>query len=134
MMMHSVLCLMIIQEYKVTQKMKNIIIKNGISRKRISQAGFFLRLMTGSWCNWEKGNKYKVGNTVNYQHNQYKKLNKGECISIGSPHHSKGDSLYSDGIAWRYIGKGINKTSNIYNIYVKNVQLRRWETNSKNYE
>ncbi len=103
--------------------LKNIIIKNGISRKRIPQAGFFLRLMTGSWCNWEKGNKYKVGNTVNYQHNQYKKLNTGECISLGPPNHSKGDSLYSDGIVWRYIGKGVNKTSNIYNIYVKNVQL-----------
>lgn len=106
-----------------TQDIRNIVIKNGVSRKRYPQAGFFLRLMTGSWDDWSKGNKYNIGNTVNCQGRQYKKLNKGEMVSWEYPSHLKGDSLYPDGIIWRYLGNGTNKTSNIYNLSVFNVTL-----------
>ena len=106
-----------------TQDIRNIVIKNGVSRKRNPQAGFFLRMMTGSWDNWEKGNKYNIGNTVNCQGRQYKKLNIGEMVSLECPSHLKGDSLYPDGIIWRYLGNGNNKTSNIYNLSVFNVRL-----------
>jgi len=102
---------------------KNVIIINGISRKHNPQSGFFIRLMTGSWNNWKMKNKYNIGNTVNYKNNQYKKINKGESVSLDFPSNLHGDSLYSDGIIWRYIGKGNNITSNIYNIFVINIKI-----------
>lgn len=105
------------------QDIRNIVIKNGISRRRDRQSGFFVRFMTGSWEDWEKGNKYKIGNTVNYKNQQYKKVNEHELFSFDCPIHTDGDSLYPDGIVWRYIGKGNNKTSNIYNISISNVRL-----------
>ena len=106
-----------------TEDSRNITFKNGISRKRKNQCGFFLRLMTGSWKEWQKGNKYRIGDITNYDGKQYKKINKGELVSIDHPHQLTRDSLYSDGIVWRYIGEGDNKTSNIYNVNVQNVRL-----------
>ena len=106
-----------------TEDSRNITIENGISRKRNNQCGFFLRLMTGSWKEWEKGNKYRIGDITNYNGKQYKKINKGELVSLDYPRQSTGDSLNSDGIVWRYIGEGTNKTSNIYNVNVLNVRL-----------
>ncbi len=106
-----------------TADIRNIEIKNGISRARTPQSGFFLRLMTGSWQQWKKGNKYNVGHTVNFQNRQYKKLNSGKIVSQVPPVHLHGDSLYPDGIIWRNIGKGNNKTSNIYNLRLSNIKL-----------
>ncbi len=106
-----------------TEDSRNITIENGISRKRNNQCGFFLRLMTGSWKEWQKGNKYKIGDILNYDGKQYKKINKGELVSLDFPRQLIGDSLYSDGIVWRYIGEGTNKTSNIYSVYVLDVRL-----------
>lgn len=106
-----------------TKDIRNIEIKNGISRARDPQSGFFLRLMTGSWEQWKEGNKYNIGHTVNFKNRQYKKLNRSEIISQFPPIHLTGDSLYPDGIIWRYIGEGNNKTSNIYNIRLSNITL-----------
>ncbi len=74
-----------------TQDIRNIIIKNGISRKRKNQSGFFVRFMTGSWLDWYKGNKYKIGHVVNYKSKQYKKTNGDELISSYPPAHINGD-------------------------------------------
>ena len=71
----------------------------------------------------KKGNKYNIGHTVNYKTHQYKKLNSGKLVSTECPCQLNGDSLYSDGIIWRYIGEGVNKTSNIHNISVFDVKL-----------
>ncbi|HVO76210.1 MAG TPA: hypothetical protein VMT35_19455, partial [Ignavibacteriaceae bacterium] len=106
-----------------TEDSRNITIENGISRKRNNQCGSFLRLMTGSWKEWQKGNKYRIGDITNYNGKQYKKINKGELVSLDCPRQLGGDSLYSDGLVWRYIGQGTNVTSNIYNVYVLNVRL-----------
>lgn len=105
------------------QDIRKVTITNGVSRKRFPQTGFFLRLMTGSWEDWKKGNKYNIGHTVNYKTHQYKKLNSGKLVSTECPCQLNGDSLYSDGIIWRYIGEGVNKTSNIHNISVFDVKL-----------
>jgi len=105
------------------QDIRNIVIENGISRKRNTQSGFFVRFMTGSWEDWKEGKKYKVGHTINFKNLQYKKVNQAELTSFESPNHLNGDRLYSDGIIWRYIGEGTNKTSNIYKIYISNVHL-----------
>lgn len=106
-----------------TEDSRNITIENGISRKRNNQSGFFLRLLTGSWKDWQKGNKYRIGDITNYDGKQYKKTNKGELVSLDFPCQLNGDSLYSDGIVWKYIGEGTNITSNIYNVHVLNVSL-----------
>lgn len=106
-----------------TEDSRNITIENGISRKRNNQVGFFLRLQTGSWKEWEKGNQYRIGDITNNNGRQYKKINKGVLVSVDFPLHLTGDSLYSDGIVWRYIGVGTNTTSNIYKVYVLNTKL-----------
>lgn len=103
---------------------RNIIIKNGVSKKRNDQSGFFIRFMTGSWLDWQKGNQYNIGHVVNVSNIHYKKINSGELVSTICPSHAYGDSLYSDGINWRYLGMGNNRTSNIYNILVSNVKLK----------
>jgi len=106
-----------------TADSKNIIFQNGISRKRNNQVGFFLRLMTGSWKEWRKGNNYRIGDIANYNGKQYKKINEGVLTSFDYPTQIAGDSLYPDGIVWRYIGEGTNTTSNIYNVSVSGVRI-----------
>ncbi len=106
-----------------TKDIKNIIIKNGVSKKRKEQTGFFIRFMTSSWLEWQNKNKYNIGNIVNVNNLQYKKVNPGEMVSTLRPNHELGDSLYLDGIFWRFLGKGNNKSSNIFNISVSNVNL-----------
>lgn len=106
-----------------TQDSSNITIKNGISRPYPGQAGFFLRLNTGSWLDWASGNTYQIGDVVVNASNHYKMQNAGPTVASNAPVHTSGNVTGADGIQWRWIDAGTNYTTNIYNVTVDNVNI-----------
>lgn len=106
------------------QDISNITIRNGVSNQTKSPgAGYFARFMTGSWLPWLTGNSYDVGHVVVNAGKLYKMVNAGSIIGTDAPDHLSGDITGADGIQWRYLGVGTNRTSNIFNIKFSNIQI-----------
>jgi hypothetical protein len=73
------------------QDITNITIRNGVSRVRTGQLGFFLRLITGSWINWANGAVFNIGHICVNAGNLYKKVNAGDIEAANAPVHTSGD-------------------------------------------
>ena len=102
----------------------NITIRNGTSRPHAGQAGYFLRLETGSWLDWASGNTYKIGHCCVNAGKVYKKVNANDQIAANAPTHASGDATGADGITWRKLySPDVIYSSNISNVTVHNVTL-----------
>ena len=102
---------------------ENVLIENCYDMANPNQhGGLFVRMLSGSWNDWNNGGQYVHGDSVVSNGNVYVLvMTEGSTVytSTSQPTHTKGYHTYPDGLQWRFVHSGA-----MYHCECKNVTVR----------
>lgn len=93
----------------------------------VDAGGQFIRLMGGSWADWQTGNTYTTGNYCLNAGHLYQCNNAAQYSGTGTvaPVHTSGSHTGADGIVWFYRQECDFYHTDIYNITFDNITIHR---------